>query len=114
MMLVTSALLGEDAFKCFNPAMQKLSHPPSWGKQKSSVVYFTASGIFIFVCVCFGGVLFRATLSACGSSQATGQIEAAAAGLHTATPKQDLNHVCDLHQSSQQSRILQPLSQVRD
>ena len=32
----------------------------------------------------------------------------------TATATQDLNHVCNLHHSSQQSRILNPLSEARD
>ena len=32
----------------------------------------------------------------------------------TATATQDPNHVCDLHHSSQQHRILNPLSEARD
>ena len=32
----------------------------------------------------------------------------------TATARQDLSHVCNLHQSSQQLRILNPLSGARD
>ena len=32
----------------------------------------------------------------------------------TATATRDLSHVCDLHHSSQQRRILNPLSDVRD
>ena len=32
----------------------------------------------------------------------------------TATATQDPSHVCDLHQSSQQCRILNPLSKARD
>ena len=32
----------------------------------------------------------------------------------TATVTQDLNHVCDLHHSSWQSQILNPLSKARD
>ena len=31
-----------------------------------------------------------------------------------ATPIRDLSHVCDLHQSSQQHQILNPLSEARD
>ena len=32
----------------------------------------------------------------------------------TATAKPDPSHVCDLHYSSQQCRILSPMSEVRD
>uniref|UniRef100_A0A8D0Q7T4 Uncharacterized protein n=1 Tax=Sus scrofa TaxID=9823 RepID=A0A8D0Q7T4_PIG len=37
-----------------------------------------------------------------------------AASLHPATATPDLNHVCDLHQSSWQSRILNPLIEAWD
>ena len=43
-----------------------------------------------------------------------GQIGTAAAGLATATATWDLSHVCDLHHSSWQHRILNPLSETRD
>ena len=49
-----------------------------------------------------------------GSSQSMGQIGAAAASLAMATAVQDLSHVCDLHYSSQQGQILNPLSGARD
>ena len=42
------------------------------------------------------------------------QIRVAAASLHPATATPDLNHVCDLHQSSWQSRILNPLIEAWD
>ena len=32
----------------------------------------------------------------------------------TATAAQDLSHICDLHHSSRQCRILNPLSEARD
>ena len=32
----------------------------------------------------------------------------------TATATQDLSHICDLHHSSQQPQILNPLSEARD
>ena len=32
----------------------------------------------------------------------------------TATAMQDLSHICDLHHSSQQHQILNPLSEARD
>ena len=46
--------------------------------------------------------LFRAVPVANGSSQARGQIGAAAASLTTATPTWDLSSICDLHHSSRQ------------
>ena len=44
-----------------------------------------------------------------GGSQARGQIGAIAA-----TATQDLGHICDLHHSSRERRILDPLSEARD
>ena len=49
-----------------------------------------------------------------GSSQAGGSIAAVAANLHHSTAMLDLSHVCDLHHSSRQRRILNPLSEARD
>ena len=54
-------------------------------------------------------LLFGATPTAYGSSQARGQIGATAV---TAMP--DLSRVCDLHHSSWQRKILNPLSEARD
>ena len=45
-------------------------------------------------------------------SQARGRIGATATGLHHSTP--DLSCVCDLHHSSRQHQILNPLSEARD
>ena len=56
--------------------------------------------------------LFRAAPTAYGSSQARGQFGAVATGTTTAMP--DLSHVCDLHHSSEQHWILNPLSKARD
>ena len=58
--------------------------------------------------------LFWATPMAYEGSQARGLIGAIAAGLHLATAMPDPSHVCDLHQSSQQCQILNPLSEARD
>ena len=56
-------------------------------------------------------LLFRAALTAHGGSQARGQIQLLA---HTtAIATQDPCHVCDLHYSSRQHRIFNPLSEVR-
>ena len=64
--------------------------------------------VFCFLC------LFRAVPAAYGSSQARGPTGAAAAIFDTATAKQDLSHVCNLHHSSWQCQILNPLSKARD
>ena len=62
--------------------------------------------------------LFRVTPVAYGSSQARGQIgaaaAAAAAAYTTATARQDLTRISDLHHSSGQHQILNPLSEARD
>ena len=55
--------------------------------------------------ICGGGGLFRASPPAYGSSQARGQIEATAASSR---------HICDLHNSSGQCQILNPLREARD
>ena len=56
---------------------------------------------FFFV---FFFLLFRATFPVYGDSQARGRIR---------TTLQDLSHVCDLHHSSWQRRILNPLREAR-
>ena len=54
--------------------------------------------------------LFRATPGSYGSFQARSQIRA----YITATAMQDLSRICNLHHSSQQCQILNPLSEARD
>ena len=54
----------------------------------------------------FGWLVFRATLAAHGGSQAKGPIG-------YATAISDPSHVCDLHHSSRQHRIPNPLSEAR-
>ena len=59
--------------------------------------------------ITFGGfvlLLFKTAPAAYGSSQARGQIEAAAAGLHHSHSNLDLSCICDLHHSSRQRQIL--------
>ena len=58
-------------------------------------------------------LLFRATSVAYGSSQARSQIRATVASLRTAIAMPELSHICDLHCSSQQCRIPDPLSETR-
>ena len=55
---------------------------------------------------------FRAAPTAYGSLQARGRIGASAAGLHHNGGSK--LHICDLHHSSWQCRILNPLSESRD
>ena len=49
-----------------------------------------------------------------GNSQARGLIGAAAAGYATATALPDRSPTCDLHHSSRQCQILNPLNKARD
>ena len=58
--------------------------------------------------------LFRATLVAYGSSQARGEIGAAAARLHHSHSNADPSSVCDLHPSSHQRWILNPRGEAKD
>ena len=69
-------------------------------------VITTCFFFFFFLC------LFRAAPAAYGSSQARGRIEAAATATATATPNP--SHICDLHHSSQQHWILNPLGKARN
>ena len=58
--------------------------------------------------------LFRATPAAHGGFQARSQIRSAAAAYVIATAIPDLSHVCNLHHSPWQCRILNPLCEARD
>ena len=62
--------------------------------------------LYIFFVFC----LFWATPAAYGGSQARGPIGTIATSLPTADP----SRICDLHHSSQQRQILNPLSEARD
>ena len=59
-------------------------------------------------------LLFRAAFAAHGGYQASSLIEATPLAYATATATQDPSHVCDLHHSSQQRWILNPMSEVKD
>ena len=70
---------------------------------------------FLFFLSFFFFLLFRASLMAYGGPQARGRIGTVATGLHTtATAMQDSSLVCDLHHTSRQCRIPNPLSKARD
>ena len=72
------------------------------------LVFFFSSLFFFVFC------LFRAAPVAYVGSQARGLIRATAAVLHHSHSHVDLSHVCDLHHSSWQRQILNPLSEARD
>ena len=72
---------------------------------------FSFSLLFIYL---FIYCLFRAAFAAYGSFQARGPIRAAAASHTTATAMRDPSRICDLHHSSEQCWILNPLSEARD
>ena len=100
-----------------------------WSVQNPSPVLFTfylhfhfllffPPEIIILMCwMClfiFHLYFFRATPTAYGSSQARDQIRAAGTAYTTAIATQDPNHICDLHHSSQQGQIPNPLSRARN
>ena len=67
--------------------------------------------LFCFALFCF--CLLRVAPLVYGSSLAKGEIRAAVVlACATATPTQDLSCICNLHQSSQQCQILNPLSEA--
>ena len=66
---------------------------------------------FFFLCVF---AISRAAPVAYGGSQARRPIRAVAAGIRQSHSKRDRSLVCNLHHSSQQCRILNPLSEARD
>ena len=66
--------------------------------------------IYLYLYIC----LFRAAHAAYGGFQARGQIGALATGYATAIAMQDLSCVCNLHHSSCNAGIPNPLSEARD
>jgi len=61
-----------------------------------------------------GGEDGESALVAYGSSQAQGLLELQLPAYTLATASQDLSHICDLHHSSWQRWILNPLIKARD
>ena len=81
-------------------------HLPGWASETSSVTW---EWLFFFL------FLFRDASVIYGSSQARGRIRAAAAGLYaTAMATWDPSCVCNLHHSSRQCWIFNPLSEARE
>ena len=82
-----------------------------------SYIYVTCLGscrqafeVFCFFFFC----LFRATPMAHGGSKARGRIGAVATGLCQSHSNTGLSSVCNLHHSSWQRQLLNPLSKARD
>ena len=93
--------------------------PPCMALKLTTLMYWTQigtwtqgfffGGLFVFC------LLFGATLTAYGGTQVRGLIRATAAGLrHSHSNSGSLSHVFDLHHSSQQHCILNPLNEARD
>ena len=59
-------------------------------------------------------LIFRTALLAYVNSQSRGRIGTTVASYATATAMWDPSYVCDVHNSSQQHWILNPLSEARD
>ena len=75
--------------------------------------YFTLqTDFYLFILFIFG--LFRATPAAYGGSRLGVKLELQLLAYMAATATADLSTTCNLHHSSQQSRILNPLSKARD
>ena len=76
-----------------------------WGGRGAHEEYF-----FVVVVFC----PFRAAPATYGGSQARVLIRAVAAGLHHSQTTPDPSHVCNLHHSSRQLWIFNPLGKARD
>ena len=77
------------------------------GQWKAKIWFFLPFFFFFFFAK-------RAALAAYRSSQSRGQIGVTSDGLHHSHRTSDLSHVCNLHHSSRQRQIPNPLSQARD
>ena len=84
----------------------------SWAMGVAGGSEWMRSGFFFFFFCIFA--FSRAAPVACGGSQARGQIGAVAPAYARATATRDLSHICNLHHSSQQCWILNPLIEARD
>ena len=87
-----------------------------------SVLCHWSVSILLPILCCFAGfylfiylfMLFRALPMAYGSSQAGGQIRAAAASLYHSQSNMGSSRICNLHHSTQQHQILNPLIKGRN
>ena len=78
----------------------------------STLVPLFSSLLLLFLLFFLVFCLFRATLAAYGGSRPRGRIRATAASLHHSHSNRESRCVCDLHNSSQQHRIPNPLSEA--
>ena len=80
-------------------------------------IYSPDQGFFFLLLLLFYFIFFglfafsRAASAACGGSQARGLIRAVATGLHQSHSNADLSRICNLHHSSRQRWMLNPLSE---
>ena len=98
------SLLHEAFYSFYLLAFSSVSHE-KMGFNMHSWQTFYQSVIFFF---------FRTAPVAHGGSQARGRIGAGAAAASHSTATPDLSCIYDLHHSSQQCQILNPLSEARD
>ena len=89
------------------PALRR-AHPGQVWAPESLV--FCSHKFFVFCLFAFSG----AAPAAYGGSQARGQIELRPPAYTTVIATPDPSHVCDLHHSSRQCWILNPLIEARD
>ena len=91
-----------------------------WGLKPYTVAVIYAECFSFWICqlaslgVIFFFFLFRSILSAYGDSQARGWIGVASGAYIIATAMPDPSCISDLHHSSQQHQIHNPLSEARD
>ena len=83
-------------------------------KSPLHLCFFFFFGFYFEIFFFFFFLLFSAAPTAYGSSQVRGQIGAAVPAYMTAHSHATSKPNCDLHHSSQQLRILDPLSEARD
>ena len=87
----------------------------AWSWKLCGVISLAVCSLFLSLSLFFFGLL-RATPATCRiwRFQATGQISTSAAGLHQSPATQDPSRAYNLHHSSGQGRILNPLIEARD
>ena len=78
----------------------------------NSYIFMPFSFLFIIIIIII--LLFRAVPMAYGSSQARSQIRDTAAGLHHSHSNAGPSRICNLHHSSRQEWMLNPLREARD
>ena len=115
--------LGQGSSPCHNsnPShssenTRPLTYWVTWRLSSFSSSFTCKVKLFEIFLVSFSFSFFfsSAAPAAYGSSQSRGLIGVVATGLHHSHSNWDLSRICDLHHSSRQCWILNPLSKVRD